>query len=347
MLSSAARAAVSRRADAGLRTPLPVDVLSCRAVGALLISREVESRWGPELSSAAPDRRRVVWSPDGVEGDPGTVEIVFFSYDLFPDRTVDFLKLAVRCPELRWLHTFSAGVDDPFFRGLLERGIRLSTSSGAQAAPIAQTVMLYLLAHSRDLRGWLRDQAEHAWRPRPIRDLQGLRLGVLGMGPIGLEVARLGQAFGMEALGFRRTPRGDEPCPTRPLGELAAALPCLDYAVLALPLADETRHIIDASALGRMKPDAFLVNVGRGELVDEPALVDALQSGRLAGAALDVFAREPLPPESPLWDSPGVLVTPHSSGTSPGNAVRAFRIFADNLQRYDCSEPLRNEVVRR
>lgn len=316
-------------------------------MGALLISREVESRWGPELSSAAPDRPRVVWSPEGVEGDPATVEIVFFSHDLFPDRTLDFLKLAVRCPEVRWFHTFSAGVDDPFFHGLLERGIRLTTSSGAQAAPIAQTVMLYLLAHSRDLRGWLHDQAEHAWRPRPIRDLQGQRLGVLGMGPIGLEVARLGQAFGMEVEGFRRAPRGDEPCPTRPLGELAAALPFLDYAVLALPLADETRHIIDASALARMKPDAFLVNVGRGELVDEPALVDALESGRLAGAALDVFAHEPLPPESPFWDLPGVLVTPHSSGTSPGNAVRAFQIFADNLQRYGCSEPLRNEAVRR
>ena len=284
--------------------------------------------------------------PDGaVRGDAAAVDVAFFSGDVFPDRVRDFVLALRDAAGLRWLHTFSAGVDHPWFQALRARGVRLSTSSGAQAVPIAHTVMLYLLALSRDFGRWQDAQRRRAWEQRDLRDLQGLTLAVVGLGPIGLEVARLGAAFGMRVIGARRTPTGSEPCETWPLSRLDALLEVADAVVLALPLTDETRELIRADRIARMKRGAWLINVGRGALVDEPALVAALQSGALGGAGLDVFAVEPLPPESPLWSLPNVIVTPHNSGDTPSNLPRACEIFLDNLSRYRRGEPLRNEVV--
>ena len=254
--------------------------------------------------------------------------------------------LALRdAKQLRWLHTFSAGVDNPWFQALRARGVRLTTSSGANAVPIAQTVLLYLLALSRDLAGWQDAQKRRAWEPHEVVDLQGLTLGVVGLGPIGLEVARLGAALRMRVVGVRRSPRGDEPCETWPMARLDALLPHADALVLALPLSDDTHHLLDARRIALLKRGAWLVNVGRGALVEEAALVAALQSGQLGGAGLDVFEVEPLPDESPLWFLPNVIVTPHNSGDSPGNQVRAAEIFLDNLARFGRGEPLRNEVA--
>lgn len=312
--------------------------------GALLVSDAVEERFAAELERAAPGVPRVVVQPSDPSPEAGAVSVAYFSADVFPERTADFLRVVVRAKGLRWFHSFSAGVDHPFFQGLLTRGIRLTTSSGAQAVPIAQTVMLYLLAFSRDLRGWLAAQDKRSWQPRSIGDLQGRELGVVGLGPIGLEVARLGAAFGMQVTGFRRTPRGDEPCAAHPISAFREYLPRADYLVLAAPLTEATRGLIDASALRAMKRDALLVNIARGQIVDEAALVAALREHRIGGAALDVFEREPLPESSPLWGLPNVIVTPHSSGTSPGNFQRATEIFVDNLARYVRGEPLRNEV---
>jgi phosphoglycerate dehydrogenase-like enzyme len=151
----------------------------------------------------------------------------------------------------------------------------------------------------------------------------------------------------MRVIGVRRRPRGDEPCETWPIAELSKLLPQADCLVLALPLTDDTRHLIDAAALAAMKRSAVLVNIGRGGLVDEGALTAALRAGSLAGAGLDVFEVEPLPPTSPLWELPNVIITPHSSGTSSGNFHRASEIFVDNLRRYVRGEPLRNEVAGR
>ena len=338
--------------------------------GSILVSPSVESMHAASIERLAPGVRRVVVDLQGAasegegavgqgqgaagqaegaagpaESDTGDVEIAYFSGDLFPDDVRPFAGALRRSPQLRWLHTFSAGVDDRFFQRMLEDGIRITTSSGAQAAPIAHTVMMYLLALSRDLPAWLTDQAERRWNPRDIIDLQGRRMLVLGLGPIGLEVASLGQAFGMDVIGLRRTPRGDEPCPTRPLSELTALLPTADAVVLALPLVAETRGILGSAEIAIMRKDAVVANVGRGDLIDEPALIDALHEGRLGGAGLDVFASEPLPKESPLWSLPNVIVTPHSSGTSGGNQLRADAIFLENLESYLAGAPLRNEVV--
>jgi phosphoglycerate dehydrogenase-like enzyme len=157
-------------------------------------------------------------------------------------------------------------------------------------------------------------------------------------------VAKRARAFDMQIVGVTRRPRGDEGFPVLPLSELDQALAAADYVVLALPLAPQTRGLIDRERLACMRPGACFINVARGELVDEPALIDALQHDHLAGAALDVFAEEPLSEASPLWSMPNVLITPHSSGRSLASNDRATGIFLDNLSHYLRGEPLRNEV---
>jgi D-2-hydroxyacid dehydrogenase (NADP+) len=313
--------------------------------GSLLLSNWVTERYDAALRAAAPGAVRTVLHLDRLDGDPAGVEVAYFSGDLFPARVREFVLALRDAPNLRWMHTFSAGVDNPFFGNLRQRGVRLTTSSGAHAVPIAHTVLWYLLALSRHAELRRDAQQRRAWERRPVVDLQELVLGVVGLGPIGLEVARLGAALRMRTIGVRRTPRGDEPCETWPLARLDELLAIADAVVLAIPLADETRHLLDARRLARMKRGAWLVNVGRGALVEEPALIEALASGALGGAGLDVFEVEPLPAESPLWAIPNVIVTPHNAGDSPGNLVRATEIFLDNLGRWERGEPLRNEVA--
>jgi phosphoglycerate dehydrogenase-like enzyme len=266
--------------------------------GGILLSDHVLDAVGPSLREAAGDLPLVVLRPGGTDGDPASAEIAYFSGDLYPVRARDFVLALARAEKLRWLHVFSAGVDHPWFQQLLARGVRITTSSGASAVPIAQTVALYLLALSRDLRRWTDAQQRRVWEPHDVVDLQGQTLAILGMGPIGREVARLGSALRMRVLGMTRAPKGDEPCETWPLSRLHELLPVADWLVLALPLGPQTRGILSAAALERLKRGARLVNVGRGELVDEPALVRALETGALAGAALDVFSVEPCLPRA-------------------------------------------------
>jgi phosphoglycerate dehydrogenase-like enzyme len=216
---------------------------------------------------------------------------------------------------------FAAGVDHPFFQRLLARGVRITTSSGAAAVPIAHTVLLYLLALSRDLPGWARDQAARRWNPRDVEDLQGRRLAVLGLGPIGLEVARLARALRMDVVGVRRTPRGDEPCETWPLARLDGLLPQVGV-VLAL-LTDETRHLLDARRLAlAARRDQRHRGTRR-----QAALAAALGSGRRgAGPTCSSWAA---PPESPLWSQPRVIVTPRAR-LRPQQRPRAAEMFAEN-----------------
>ena len=312
----------------------------------VLVSDHVVRAAGPELRDAAGSLRLAVLRPEGVDGDAAAAEIAYFSGDLFPGRAREFVLSLAKAERLRWLHVFSAGVDHPWFQQLLTRGVRITTSSGASAVPIAQTVALYLLALSRDLRRWTDAQSRRAWEPHDVIDLQDQTLGVLGMGPIGREVARLGVALRMRVLGMTRRPKGDEPCETWPLSRLDDLLPRADWLVLALPLTAQTRNVLSADAISRMKPGARIVNIGRGDLVDEAALAAGLASGALGGAGLDVFAAEPLPPASPLWGLPNVIITPHSSGTTPANYPRATAMFLENLRRWRSGEPLLNEVTR-
>jgi phosphoglycerate dehydrogenase-like enzyme len=312
--------------------------------GSLLVSRWVERHYAEALDAAAPGAARVVIGPEGVAGDPARCDVAFFSGDFFPDRVRDFILALRDAKDLRWMHSFSAGVDNPFFTRLRERGVRVTTSSGANAVPIAQTAIWYLLALSRGAERWRDAQARKAWERHEVRELEGATLGVVGLGPIGCEVARLGAALRMRVVGVRRTPRGDEPCETWPLGRLDELLPLCDALVLALPLTPDTHHLLDARRIAALPGGALFVNVGRGSLVEEPALVEALVEGRLGGAGLDVFEIEPLPEASPLWTLPNVIVTPHNAGDAPGNLHRATAIFVDNLARWRRGDALRNEV---
>jgi phosphoglycerate dehydrogenase-like enzyme len=204
--------------------------------------------------------------------------------------------------------------------------------------------ILFLLALARGLPAHVAAQRERRWAPERGEDLEGKIAAVVGLGPIGLEVVRLAQALGMRVIGMRRQPAGDEPCETWPMARLDELLARADYVVLALPLTQDTHHLLDAAALARMRPSARLVNVGRGELIDETALAAALRAGRLAGAALDVFEAEPLPETSPLWSLPGVIVTPHVAASTPTTHHHAADLFVDNLGRWVRGQPLRNEV---
>src|SRR4030095_616353 len=172
--------------------------------GAILVSAWVESHFGDALRSAAPGARLAVLRDDALEGEPAEIEVAFFSNDLFPEATRALSRVLHRAPRLRWLHIFAAGVDHPWFQGFLARGVRVTTSSGAAAVPIAHTAMLYVLALSRDLPGWQRDQAARRWHERDIENLEGRLLAVAGLGPIGLELARLGKGLRTGAGGIRR-----------------------------------------------------------------------------------------------------------------------------------------------
>jgi phosphoglycerate dehydrogenase-like enzyme len=251
----------------------------------------------------------------------------------------------MKAPHLKWLHTFSAGVDSPFFIQLMERGVRVTNSSGATSSPIAQTAILYMLSLSRNVRAWFEHQTNKQWERHDFNELDGSRLAVIGMGPIGYEISRLGVALNMNVEAIRRTPAGDEPCPTFAFDQLDTVLGRADWVCVALPLTPDTREIFHQERFAHMKQGAHFINVGRGELVNEEALVHALHTHHLAGAALDVFATEPLPTDSPLWEMPNVIITPHSSGASTSAGLRSEKIFVQNMAQYIANQPLANEVT--
>ncbi len=312
----------------------------------LLVSDNVWARHGDAIRSISPGVTPIIYEGNDVLPDEiiPTINTVFYSSDLWPERSRGFVLSILKATSVKWMHTFSAGVDSPFFVQLMERGIRLTNSSGATASPIAQTTVLYMLALSRNVRAWFQHQEKHEWTRHEFAELEGARLAVIGMGPIGIEIARLGVALNMNVEAIRRTPTGTEPCSTFSFDQLLRVLGHADWVAVALPLTDNTRQIFNAETFAIMKPGAHFINVGRGELVDEEALIAALRSEHLAGAALDVFATEPLSPDSPLWDMDNVIITPHSSSASAQSGLRSEDLFLKNLARYVAGEPMLNEV---
>ena len=312
----------------------------------LLVSDNVWEREGTNITSFAPGITPIIYKGEEPLADDilANVNVAFFSSDVWPERSRGMVLSIMKSTNVKWLHTFSAGVDSPFFIQLMENGVRLTNSSGATASPIAQTAILYMLSLSRNTRAWFRHQEKHEWERHSFDELDGSRLAVIGLGPIGLEIARLGVALNMEVEGIRRTPQGNEPCPTYGFDSLNEVLSRADWVACALPLTPDTKDLFDEARFAAFKKGARFINVGRGELVSEPALIAALQSGHLSGAGLDVFATEPLPDDSPLWDFDNVIITPHSSGGSTTSGIRAEKIFVENLRRYINNESLRNEV---
>jgi phosphoglycerate dehydrogenase-like enzyme len=278
------------------------------------------------------------------------IDLAFFSGDIVPHYSRQFFSALRKAPKLAWLHVFNAGVDHPIFTEMLERRVRLTTSAGTAARPIAQTAVTALLMLARNFPRWLESQRGRRWEPMRAsdapRDLEGQTAVIVGLGHIGREIARLLKAFGLQVIGVRRTPRepGDPVDELYSPQQLADVLPRADWLIVACPLTEQTRGLVDSAALSKLPRGARIINVARGEIVDENALIDALRSGRLGGAYLDVFHQEPLPPDSPLWDLPNVFVTPHNSPAASGNDQRVFDVFIENLRRWSGSEPLLNEV---
>jgi phosphoglycerate dehydrogenase-like enzyme len=268
-----------------------------------------------------------------------------------PGDSPEGLARAVRRSErLRWVQATSAGAGEQVASAGLRRDelerVAVTSAAGVHAGPLAEFALFGLLAFTKDLPRLLHDQRAHRWGHYPVAELSGRTLLIVGLGQIGEEVARLAAAFGMRVIGVNRSGRTDSlhVQDIRRTDELNACLPEADAIVVAAPLTDETRGLIDAEAIARCKTGAILVNVGRGGVVDEAALIEALRSGRLAGAALEVFAREPLPADSPLWDLPNVLVSPHTAGLSLREDERIVALFVENLGRYLRGEPLKNRV---
>ena len=268
-----------------------------------------------------------------------------------PRRLPDVLRETIRRSDsrVRWIHSIWAGAGEQVAAAELtpdelER-VAITTSAGVHATPLAEFALLGLLAFAKGLPRLLRDKTARRWESYVMDELRDRTLLVLGVGSIGREVARLASAFGMQTIGIKRTPgeipHVDEVHPPERLREL---LPHADAVVVTLPSTAATRGLLDREAIALLPAHAVLVNVGRGAVVDEEALVEALREGKLAGAVLDVFAEEPLPPESALWELPNVLLAPHTAARSIHEFERIVELFCDNLGRYLRGEELRNRV---
>lgn len=263
----------------------------------------------------------------------------------------DFFSRAVeqawpKADALEWIHVAAAGVDKLLFEDLKRSKVLVTNARGIFDRPIAEFVLASVLAFAKQLHLSHDLQQRREWRHRETLRVEGQTALVVGTGAIGREIARLLRAVGLEVRGAGRTARSEDADfgTVIPSPELAEHVPWADHVVVVAPLTDATRGIIDADVLAAMKPTAHLVNVGRGELVEEEALVEALERQRLAAASLDVFATEPLPTDHPLWTTPGVVVSPHMSGDVVGWLDALAEQFIANAERWLAGDPLENVV---
>ena len=307
------------------------------------------------IREAAPGARLVTLSVEGLADGPlDDVEVLlrgWLSAEAFD-------RLLARAPRLAWVHSASAGVERALTPTARARGVVITNARGVFSRPIAEYVLMMILAISRRLPQLLELQRERTWQPLEGSELRDLTIGVVGLGSIGRAVAALASAFGCRVVAVRRrteatgsASRGDvdglrEVEPDEVLGPegLPALLAQSDFVVLAAPLTPETEGMIDDAALAAMKRGSWLINVARGRLIDERALLRALGEGRIGGAVLDTFAEEPLPPDSPFYDLPNAIVTPHTSWSSARVLDRSVELFCDNLRRFAAGEPLLNVV---
>ncbi len=283
------------------------------------ITPEMRERWGTLLANAD----------------------ILFDFDL-----LDPANMPRNAPKLRWVQATSSGIGE-FLKAtkLDQSGIVFTTAAGVHARPLAEFAMLGMLHFFRDVPYLNRTKQAKHWERYTVRGLAGARALVIGLGEVGRAIARDAALFGMDVWGLRRTggpaPEGVSRVITK--AELRAALPEVDALILACPLTDETRLMIDTPEIDALKPGAVVVNVARGAVINETALAAAVASGKISGAALDAFTVEPLPKESPLWELPNTIISPHSASTVAAENGRIVDIFLDNLDRFLAGRPLRNK----
>lgn len=252
---------------------------------------------------------------------------------------------ASRASQLQWLQVVSTGIDA--YLPLQGKPVKVTSAKGVHSQPIAQHLAMTMLAFSRNLLTHQQEQRRQLWNRNPdaITSLSGQRLGIVGFGGIGENMLPFARWVGMEVIGIKKNPDQQFPgVQIWGMERLEELLRTADHLVLALPFTPETDGLLNANRISQLKPRAFLYNVSRGELVDEKALVKALQSGQLGGAALDVFEKEPLPKEHPFWEMPHVIITPHIAGHFNGLRENTFDLFCENLSLFLQGKPLRNVV---
>jgi phosphoglycerate dehydrogenase-like enzyme len=302
------------------------------------------------IRAAAPGARIVSVSLEGLSDSAlDDVEVLLRG----PMPAASFDRLLARCPGLAWVHSATAGVERLLTADAAGRGLTITNARGVFSEPIAEYTMMMILAVVRRLPELMELQRERTWQPLPARELRQVTIGIVGLGSIGRTVAALATAFGARVIATRRDPdhgrEGGEPIPDeleRILSheELPELLAASDFVVLALPLTPETDRLMDARRLALMKPGAWLINIARGRLVDQGALLRALRKGTLGGAVLDTLWEEPLPAGSPLWDAPRLIITPHTSWSSGRVLDRSIELFCENLSRYRDGRELLNVV---
>ena len=252
--------------------------------------------------------------------------------------------------KLRWIHSPAAAVNELMIPELVNSDVTVSNGRDVHGPVVAEHVMALILAWAKSIPQAIRLQERHQWgkqiiwngRHRP-REIAGATLGLIGLGSIGRNVARHASALGMHVIATRERPEQGSPEGVHQVfspSQIDGVLEQSDFVVLAVPITSATRGLINAQRLAHMKADAYFINVGRGPLIDETALVEALRGEKIAGAALDVFDIEPLPSDSPLWDLENLLITPHTAGLSENLWERQYALFSQNLQRYLDHEPL-------
>lgn len=258
------------------------------------------------------------------------------------------VDLVQRAPRLRWLCNVLSGSDHLKPLGLADSNITVTCSKGVSAIPIAEFAVTQLLVLLKRVVQRLQNQREHQWRKLQFPNLQDCTVGVIGLGEIGAEVARLSRAMGMRVLATRRRPPEGALPPNvdalYPIDQLQTMLARCDAVVLATALTEDTSNLLGAAEFAAMKRGAFVVNVSRGAVLDEAAFAEAVRSGQLGGGALDVFVEEPLPADSPLWDLPNVLISPHNTQGANDQPGKVYARFVDNLGRYMRGEPLQYQV---
>lgn len=299
------------------------------------------------IGAAAPGAALIPVTADG-HADRPLDEVEVLLHGRMEPQALDWVL--ARAPRVRWIHSIAAGVERVLTPTVLARGIVVTNARGVFSRPIAEYVLLMILAVSRRLPELAALQAERTWQPLEGRELSELTVGVVGLGSIGRVVADMAASFGCRVIATRRQESARRAelvqagVTVLASGRLPELLAVADFVVLAVPLTPQTDALIDDDALGRMKRTAWLINVARGRLVDERALVRALEEGRIGGAVLDTFREEPLPASSRLWDLPNAIVTPHTSWSSGAVLDRSVELFCQNLRLHAAGEPLINVV---
>jgi phosphoglycerate dehydrogenase-like enzyme len=323
-----------------------------------ILSARYRSRDLEKIRAAAPGAHLVTVSIEGLADGPlDDVEVMLRGW-LNSDA---FDRLLARAPRLAWVHSATSGVERALTPASLERGLIVTNARGVFSRPIAEYVLMMILAVSRRLPQLLELQRERTWQPLEGAELRDLTVGIVGLGSIGRAVGALATAFGCRVVAVRRRPEGNGGAESpRSVDDLSfgeamldrvggpETLPELlgesDFIVLAAPLTPETEDMINAETLALVKPGAWLINVARGRLIDERALLRALRDGPLGGAVLDTFREEPLPALSSFYELPNVIVTPHTAWSSGRVLDRSVELFCDNLRRFATGEPLLNVV---